>query len=87
MSASDPNRGDELACRELVELVTDYLEGALPPAERERFETHLTECPFCTEYVEQMRAVSGSLGSLPEPALPPERREELLSAFRDLFSR
>jgi anti-sigma factor RsiW len=84
MSAPDPHRDDELACRELVELVTDYLEGALPPSERERFEAHLNECPFCIEYLEQMRTVSGSLGSLPTPALPPERREELLGAFRDL---
>ena len=46
----------DLACRELVELVTDYLENALPAIERERFEAHLAECDACEAYVEQVRA-------------------------------
>jgi anti-sigma factor RsiW len=47
---------EDLSCQELVELVTDYFEGALPPRERARFEAHLDECTGCARYVEQMRA-------------------------------
>ena len=57
----------DMACNELVEEVSDYLEGTLPAAERERLEAHLRECPFCTTYVEQMRAVVAALGKLPGP--------------------
>jgi anti-sigma factor RsiW len=84
MSAHGRGRGEELACRALVEVVTDYLEGAMPPADRRRFEAHLEECPFCTEYVEQMRTLAS--GGLAEPApdvLAEGRREDLLAAFRD----
>lgn len=55
-----------MSCQEFVELVTDYLEDALSPAERARFEEHLRECHWCTRYVEQMRVtirVVGRLGS------------------------
>jgi anti-sigma factor RsiW len=71
-----------MACQELVEVVTEYLEGALPADDRRRFEAHLTDCPFCTEYVEQMRLVAGSLGGLSEESIAPEKRESLLEAFR-----
>ena len=60
----------DLACRELVELVTDYLEGALPATERERFEAHLAECEGCDAYVEQVRAtirLAGRAAALEEP--------------------
>ena len=73
---------DELSCQELVELVTDYLEGALPPAERVRFETHLRGCRGCTAYVDQMRRTIGLLGRLTEETLPMEARDDLLQAFR-----
>ena len=46
---------DPLTCRELVELITDYLEGAMPPDERARFEAHVAECDGCEAYVRQMR--------------------------------
>jgi anti-sigma factor RsiW len=71
-----------LSCRELVELVTDYLEGALPLRERERFEAHMAECDGCDAYVEQVRAVvelagrTRALESRPETAA-------LLELFRD----
>jgi anti-sigma factor RsiW len=78
--APDP---DDLACQEIVEIVTDYLEAALPRGERERFEAHLEQCPFCTEYVEQMRAVGGALGGLEGDTIAPDRRDALLAAFRD----
>ena len=53
-------------CIEAVELVTDYVEGALPDAERRRLEAHLQSCPGCTEYIEQMKMVARSLGGLRE---------------------
>jgi len=55
-----------LNCVEAVELVTDYVEGALPDAERRRLEAHLESCPGCTEYLEQMKMVARSLGGLRE---------------------
>ena len=74
---------DDLACTEEVELITDYLEGALPEPEAERLERHIATCPGCTEYVEQMRTLAGSLGELREEALPPEMRAGLIENFRD----
>jgi anti-sigma factor RsiW len=56
----------DLACIEVVELVTDYLEGALGPEQTRRFEQHVDACPGCTEYLEQMRMVAGSLRGLRE---------------------
>ena len=58
-----------LSCQELVELVTDYLEDRLPPAERERFEGHLALCPGCDTYVEQMRETIRLTGELTEQAI------------------
>ncbi len=57
---------DPLVCREFVELVTDYLEGALPDAQRVRFEAHLAECEGCTGYLEDMRRLIGTLDRVPE---------------------
>jgi anti-sigma factor RsiW len=72
----------ELTCKELVELVTDYLEGALAPAERARFEAHLATCSGCRSYLEQMRHTIALLGGLPEASLSEEARGELLTLFR-----
>ena len=72
-----------LSCRELVELVTDYLEGALPRRERKRFERHIAGCAGCAEYLEQMRATIDALGAVTEESIPAQAREELLNAFRD----
>jgi len=71
-----------LTCRELVELVTDYLEGALTPRERARFERHIAVCPHCTAYLGQLRETLRELGDLTEDDVAPVR-EELLAAFRD----
>jgi anti-sigma factor RsiW len=71
-----------LSCQELVELVTDYLEGGLPPEERERFEEHLDECGNCREYLAQMRTTIELAGELTPESLPPEAERELLAAFR-----
>ncbi|MGH2584311.1 MAG: anti-sigma factor family protein [Dehalococcoidia bacterium] len=73
----------ELTCQELVELVTEYLEETLAPAERERFEAHLSGCPYCRTYLEQMRQTVRTLGTLTESTISTTAREELLAAFRD----
>ena len=75
---------DPLACQEFVELVTDYLEGALPRRERKRLEAHLRGCHGCTAYLEQMRVTVRSLGELPPEPTDPHTRETLLRAFREL---
>ncbi len=72
-----------LTCKELVELVTDYLEGKLPPVDRARFEEHLALCPNCPTYLEQMRLTIRALGMLPEESIAGEARQELLRVFRD----
>jgi anti-sigma factor RsiW len=76
-------RKKEMTCQELVELVTEYLEGELPARERERFERHLGECPYCTSYLDQMRITIRTLGRLEEESLSPEAKDALLTAFRD----
>jgi anti-sigma factor RsiW len=73
----------ELTCEEFVELVTDYLEGRMAPAERARFEEHLAICDGCQAYLEQMRETLAALGRLPEEELSDEARDALLAAFRD----
>ena len=71
-----------MRCRELVELITDYLEGALPDSERARFERHLAGCDGCQAYLDQMRETIGALGRLPPESLSPEAERKLLDAFR-----
>jgi anti-sigma factor RsiW len=72
----------EMPCRDLVELVTDYLEERLSPVDRTRFEAHLAECEACRTYLEQFRQTIRSLGRLPEESLSLEARNALLAAFR-----
>jgi anti-sigma factor RsiW len=74
--------GDEMTCKELVEVVSDYLEGRLGEADRLRLEAHLAECPYCAEYIAQMRQTIEALGKLPAETLDPRREAELLEAFR-----
>lgn len=71
-----------LTCKEMVELVTDYLEGALPPAMRMRFDQHLTACDPCIGYIEQMRQTIATLGKLPEESIPESAIETLRAHFR-----
>jgi anti-sigma factor RsiW len=73
----------EMACRELVELITDYLEDRLSPQDRARFEAHLADCEHCRDYLDQMRRTIRALGVLPEESLSPEARDALLAAFRE----
>lgn len=74
---------DDLPCQELVELVTDYLEGTLPPAQVARLEAHLTDCDYCGEYIAQMRLTIRALGHLAEAEVSVDTRARLLAQFRD----
>jgi len=71
-----------MQCRELVRLVTDYVEGALSPADRSRFDAHLRACPWCGRYLEQMRRTIELTGGLREEDLTPAMRTTLLGVFR-----
>ena len=74
---------EALSCQELVELVTDYLEDALPAEERARFEHHIAGCDKCGAYISQMRETIRLVGRLEPGSLPPDAIAELLEAFRD----
>ena len=86
MSLRPEDADDPLACREFAELVTDYLEGALPPAERSIFEAHTRECEGCAAYLHQIRATAGAVRELRHVGVDAHTRERLLSAFRELRS-
>jgi anti-sigma factor RsiW len=72
----------DLDCIELVEMTTDYFEGALAPDDVARLEAHLTECDGCTEYVRQMRVTQAALGQVDVATIAAPARERLLAAFR-----
>ena len=72
----------DLTCHELVDLVTDYLEGALPPRDRLDFERHLVWCSWCRDYLDQVRTTIELTGRVEEEP-PSPLREQLLDAFRD----
>jgi anti-sigma factor RsiW len=76
------SRSRELVCQEVVELVTDYLEGALSPADHRRFEAHLAGCPHCTEYLAQMRETIRLTGRVAPEDLSPEMRTDLTHLYR-----
>jgi hypothetical protein len=73
----------ELSCREIVELVTDYLEEAMEPALRTAFEVHLEGCVGCTHYLRQVDAAIRISGSIEPEALSPQLRAGLVEVFRD----
>ena len=72
-----------LTCQELVELVTDYLEGALSRADRARFETHIAACENCREYLAQFEQTVAVTGTLREQDLDPVARDALLAQFSE----
>ena len=73
----------KLTCREVVELVTDYLEDMLSRRDRRRFEAHIAGCEHCTEYLAQLRQTIEQTGRLREDDLDPAVRDELLDAFAE----
>jgi anti-sigma factor RsiW len=72
----------DLTCQQAVQLVTDYLEGALPRSQRRRFESHLAGCPDCPEYLAQMRALVALAGTITPDDLTPRMRGEFISLYR-----
>ncbi len=75
-------RPSPLVCQKVVELVTDYLEGAMPPRERARFESHIADCPNCRRYLAQMRTTLAVLGRIEAEAVAPEAMDEMLALYR-----
>jgi predicted anti-sigma-YlaC factor YlaD len=73
---------EEITCKEIVEVVNDYLEDRMPPERRLLFEEHLTFCSWCQTYLDQMRETVRLSGGLTEDELSPETREDLLNVFR-----
>jgi anti-sigma factor RsiW len=73
----------EMACQELVELVTAYFEDALSGRERRSFDAHIAGCDHCNAYLEEMRLTIDATGRLSEDDIAPEARDELLRVFRD----
>ncbi|WP_372789213.1 anti-sigma factor [Paraconexibacter sp.] len=78
---------EEIACREFVEVITDYLEGALSDGEARALEEHLQTCPGCETYLAQMRETIARMGSLPREELSDATRGVLRDAFRSWSSR
>lgn len=78
----DTNPND-MSCKELVELVTDYLERALPPSDLRRFELHIGKCDWCKLYIDQIRLTIKAAGKLTEDSIDPRAKEELLAVFRN----
>jgi anti-sigma factor RsiW len=72
-----------MTCREVIDLLTDYVEDALPEQERRRVEAHLASCDGCTTYLEQVRETIRLTGMLTEEQIPDAERDRLLDAFRD----
>ena len=72
-----------MKCRDVVELMTDYLEGAMSAADRARFEDHISGCDGCRAYLEQLRATRRVAGSLASEPVPEALQQELMNAFKD----
>lgn len=75
-------RQRDLVCRQAVELVTDYLDGALSRRDRRRLEKHLGKCPNCSAYLEQIRATIRLTGTIEPDDLTPEAKEDLTELYR-----
>ena len=77
------DHAEHITCQEVVDLVTDYLEGALEAGETAVFEQHLNFCDGCVWYVDQLRTTVETVGRVREEDVPPDTRERLLTAFKD----
>ena len=75
-------RRRDIVCQQAVELVTDYLEGALSRSARRRFEAHLAGCPHCTEYLAQMRVTIELAGRITPEDLTPQMQDEFIALYR-----
>jgi anti-sigma factor RsiW len=72
----------DIVCQQAVELVTDYLEGALSRADRRRFEAHLAGCPHCTEYLAQMRTTIELTGAVTTEDLTSQAQDDFIAIYR-----
>lgn len=84
--SQDARPGMTISCQEVVELVTDYLEGELDDAIRTELEAHLALCPGCDVYLAQMRQTIDQLGHVPVDSLSDQAQQDLVSAFRTFHS-
>jgi anti-sigma factor RsiW len=75
-------RPKDIACRQAVELVTDYLEGTLSRRDRRQFEFHLRGCPNCSAYLEQIRTTILATGAIETEDLTPKARKDLIDLYR-----
>jgi anti-sigma factor RsiW len=75
-------RRRKTACRQAVELMTDYLDGALSPHDRARLEAHLADCEYCLEYLAQIKAAIEVAGHIEPDDLQPEMLDELVTLYR-----
>ena len=82
MTVQNTSTSDEVVCRELVELVTPYLEDVLPADERAAIDRHLAQCDGCDTYVEQMRQTIRAIGHIPHEPITSRTRDEVLAIFR-----
>jgi len=82
----NPVPGMTISCQEVVELVTDYLEGELDEAMRTELEAHLALCPGCDVYLTQMRATIDELGHVPVDTLSEQAQDDLVAAFRNFHA-
>jgi anti-sigma factor RsiW len=75
--------GTAISCQEVVEVITDYLEGKLTPEEVAIFEAHLAICDGCQYYLDQIRITVATVGRIEDEAVPAALRSTVLAAFRD----
>jgi anti-sigma factor RsiW len=75
-------RARAIECRQVVELVTAYLEGTLSRTDRRRFEAHISQCPHCHEYLDQMRVTIALTGTVTSEDLEPQARDDLIALYR-----
>lgn len=75
-------KSEQLACCEAREGLTEYLENALPPEQRQGFETHLASCVDCRHFLQQLQATTQALSALPGEQMPAEMKQTLLQALR-----
>jgi Predicted transmembrane transcriptional regulator (anti-sigma factor) len=75
-------RKHDLVCQQIIELITEYLDGTLPRSQRRRFEAHIAGCPHCTEYIAQMRTTIRLTGRLQGENLTPEMQDDFAEIYR-----
>ena len=75
--------GTAISCQEVVEVITDYLEGSLSPEDVAIFEAHLAICDGCQWYLDQMRITIDTVGRIEDADVPAELRDSVLAAFRN----